>query len=64
VHKDICCFIGTEGPLTKELEKKMYEEIKRAINDGYKYFLTSLMTKLDIEGAKMVLEDRGFSLCE
>lgn len=58
MHKKVCCFISSECVITEDLKRRMREEIQRAINDGYKYFVTGLMTKPDITGAKIVLEER------
>lgn len=58
MHEDVCCFIGSHCLVTEEIKDRMYEEIQRAIKDGYKYFVTGLISELDIIAAKIVLEER------
>lgn len=58
MHENVCCFIGSECAVTEEIKRKMQKEIQRSVADGYRYFVTGLLTKLDIAGEKIVLEER------
>lgn len=60
MHKDVCCFIGGECKriYTPTIVSRIKNEVQKAINDGYRYFITGLMTDVDIVGARVVIEER------
>lgn len=37
MHKDVCCIFGVDS-YGKNIELQMKREIKRAIEDGYRFF--------------------------
>lgn len=60
MHKDVCCFIGGECKerIYNDVKNRMRKEVQKAIIEGYSYFITGLMTEIDIIGAEVVLDEK------
>ncbi len=60
MHEDVCCFIGEECKegYYHNVKNRIKKEIEKAISEGYRYFVTGLMTGVDIMGAEIVLEQK------
>lgn len=57
MHKDVCYFFGVNS-YGKDFELQIKKEINRAIKDGYRFFVTGLLNKIDIIGSKIILEKK------